>query len=155
MRASRGVDAANFVHVMGSALMKTLRLSVVLSWCWLASVCQAAAKDDSDPQEDLKTAIPAAIQLLEDKEYETFLKKYVPPEDLEQITKKTPLAELAQKFGSGNKASRLLATLQAIKDSKPKIESNGKKAVFELKESDSGKQSITFIKIDKLWYVQN
>lgn len=120
----------------------------------VASVSCVWAKDAADPREKLETAIPEAIKLLEKEEFETFLEKFVPPDDLKKITAKTPLSEMAKGFGE-RKALRLLKILKAANGNKPTIDADGKTAVYELKEPVEGKMDISFIKVGKLWYLKN
>ncbi len=61
-------------------------------------------------REQLATAIPEGIRLLEATEFESFLKCFVPPADLKRITEETSLAEFAKTFGQ-RKAPRLLEVL--------------------------------------------
>lgn len=134
--------------------MKTIRLLCTFAVCTVASTCWALREDKTDPREKLTTAIPEAIKLLEKKEFETFLKKFIPPDDLKKITEKTPLPEMAKGFGE-RKAPRLLKILQAVEGSEPTIDDDGQTAVYELQEPVEGKKDISFIKVGKLWYLKN
>ncbi len=107
-----------------------------------------------DPREKLETAVPEAIRLLEEKEYVNFLKKFVPPADLKEITKQKTIDEFAKTF-EAEKAENLMNVLTAIKDEKPKLNADKKEAVFDLKEEIDDKKSITFKKVGKYWYIQN
>lgn len=111
---------------------------------------EVKAKD----RESLETIIPVGIVLLEAKEYELFLKTFVPPDELKKITEKTPLERFAKEF-SERKAPRILEVLKEIKGTKPNLTDSDKKAVFTLKEEIASKNSITFLKIEKYWYIQN
>lgn len=117
-----------------------------------ATLAPAPAK--TDPRKKLETAIPEAIRLLEAKEYETFLKKFVAPDDFKKITKETTLEEIAKQFEK-DKAAALLQVLKSVKDKKPTFDSEGKKATFKHEVKDAPKDSITFVKVDNLWYIQN
>jgi hypothetical protein len=112
--------------------------------------------DDDHPErrEQLATAIPEGIRLLEAKEFESFLKSFVPPEDLKRITEETSLAEFAKTFGQ-RKAPRLLEVLTEIKDEKPVFGKNETEATYTLKKEIGGKKSLTFVMIDKYWYIRN
>ena len=112
-------------------------------------------KDDKpDPREKLETAIPEAIRLLEKKEHVELLKKFVSPEELKNITKSQTIEELAEGFG-GKKAEEVLQALKQLKDVKPKLSDDDKKAVYTLKEAVGSKETITFIKVEKYWYIKN
>jgi hypothetical protein len=65
-----------------------------------------------------------------------------------------PLEEFPKQFGE-HFAPRLLEILRAIKDTKPTMESDGKRATYEFRKEIDGKKSITFVKVEKYWYIQN
>jgi len=128
---------------------------VIFAALVIAPLVTAQTKAKADPREKLDTAIPEAIRLLEAKEYETFLEKFVPPDLFKKITKETTLKEFATRFGK-DKAADLLRVLKSIKDQKPTLDSKGTKATFKLKNEDKkGKDSISFVKVGKFWYIQN
>ena len=108
----------------------------------------------ADPREKLETAIPEAIRLLEAKEYETFLKTFVVPDDFQKITKKMWLNEFATQFGK-DKAADLLQVLKSVKGKKPTLDSKEKKATFKHKVKGVPKDSISFVKVENFWYIQN
>jgi len=107
-----------------------------------------------DPREDLKTAIPTAIELLEKKEYEKFLRMYVPPEVFARITEDKTIEEFARRFGE-RKADRLLTALRELKDVKPEMGRDRKTATFQLKNEIAGKATLSFQKIEKYWYIKD
>ena len=107
-----------------------------------------------EPREKLGTAILEAIRLLEAKEYQTFLKSFAEPKDLETFTNGRPLEEFANRFGE-SKAQRLLGVLKTIVAQTPILEADGTKAVYQWTEPIEGKSSITFVKVDKYWYILN
>ena len=107
-----------------------------------------------DPRENLNTAIPEAIRLLEAKEYKAFLKSFVIPDDFKRITATKSLEEFAKAFGE-RKGLKLLKVCKVIKDAKPTLDDTGTKATFAIKEVLAGKKSITFVKVKKHWYIQN
>ena len=112
------------------------------------------AEDKPDPRENLDTAIPEAIRLWEQKDYEGLLKTFVAPVDFERITAKKPLPEFAKQFGE-EKADNLLTVLNSIKGTMPKLSEDKAMATFEFKERIMGKSDIQFQKIDKYWYIKN
>ena len=69
-------------------------------------------------------------------------------------TKKTPLDEFAKEFGE-KKAARLLEILISVKDAEPVLDSSAMKATYKLDEPVGGKDSISFVRIDKYWYLSN
>ena len=135
-------------------LEMTIRLVATSIFAPLIASIAFSQEAKPDPREELKTAIPAAIELLENKEYESFIKRFVPPIDLERILKKVTIEDFAKKFGE-RKSDLLLKVLNIIKDAKPKLDPDGEKATFALKEPIGGKQSMTFLKVGKYWYLGN
>lgn len=133
----------------------TKRFTMILIAMVAAAFSVSLAQDAKpDPQEKLETAIPEAIRLIEAKEYAKFLKSYVAPEDLKKIAAEMPLDEFAKFFGE-KKAEPLLKMLKAIKGVKPTLDADGKKATFKVKDPIDGRDSISFQKVDKRWYIQN
>jgi hypothetical protein len=130
----------------------SLTLVALFSFTSVAPSLDADPKDD--PREELESAIPEAIRLLEAKEYVTFLKNFVAPVHLKKLAEKGSLEEFAKEFGR-TKSGRLLKVLKSIKDAKPELGDEGKKATFKLKEEVEGKKTIVFVKVDKFWYIQN
>jgi hypothetical protein len=134
--------------------MNTVRASTAV-FLWLPAVISLATADSkADPREKLETAVPEGVRLLEAKDYSTFLKNFITPDDLKKITEKAALDEFSKQFGE-NKAPRLLQVLKSIRDAKPTLDPSGKKATYELKEPIDGKKTITWVKVDKHWYIQN
>lgn len=107
-----------------------------------------------DAQEKLETAIPEGIRLLEAREYASFLKKFVLPDDLKKITQAMPFDKLVKDF-SMEKAAVLLTILKEVKDAKPTLSDDGMKATYPLKKGTAPKDAITFVKVGKLWYIAN
>jgi hypothetical protein len=134
--------------------MLSIRLLLISSLV-ISLVTPAVAQDvKPESREALETAIPEGIRLLEAKEYKVFVEIFVPPADLKKIIEGSSLEEFAKKFGE-RKAPRLLEILKEIKGTKPSLDDNGTEATFSLKEEKDGKKSITFVKIDKYWYIKN
>ncbi len=112
------------------------------------------AEESVDSRENLATLIPDAIRLIEAKEYEKLLEKIAAPDALKQITESMSLKEAAEAFGAHH-ADALLKVLKSMDGKKPVMEDGGKKAVFTHDVKDAPKDTITFVKIDKYWYIQN
>ena len=106
----------------------------------------------TDPRETLKMVIAEAIRLLENKEYEPFLKQFVAPDDLKHILKDMTMDEFVTLFGE-NKAHLLLRGLKGIENKEPELDKDGQKATFLFKQPIDGKKSITFVKVDSYWYI--
>lgn len=131
----------------------TFRCCLIVAIALFSCLASCPAQDSkTDPREKLETAIPEAIRLLEAKDYTKLLKNFVKPEDFKRITESQPLEAFARQFGK-DKSDNLLTVLKSIKDVKPKLEDEGEKAVFTLKEAVGGKDKITFEKVDKFWYI--
>ena len=133
-------------------LSARLLLTSTLVFSFVAPVVAQDVKPES--RQALETAIPEGLRLLEAKEYKAFVEVFVAPADLKKITERTSLEEFAKDFGD-RKAPLLLEVLKEIKGTKPSLDDNGTKATFALKEERDGKKSITFVKIDKYWYIKN
>ena len=101
---------------------------------------------DSEPNRrgELNTYIPLLIELLEKKEYETFIKLFVHPKDRGNQT----VEEVVEKF-SDKEAGRILSVLKQTQGVKPDIYADGV-ATFRFKK---GSGSISFKKIEKYWYL--
>lgn len=134
-----------------------MRFTLLMLLGCLINTCHPSAiraEDKPDPRENLDTAIPEAIRLLEKKDYEGLLKAFVAPLELERITAKKPLPEFVKQFGE-EKADNLLTVLNAVKGTTPTLSEDKATATFEFKERIMGKGDIKFQKIDKYWYIKN
>ena len=134
--------------------MLSARLLLISSLVFSFGIPVISQDVKPESREALETAIPEGIRLLEAKEYEAFVEIFVPPADLKKITEGTSLEKFAKRFGE-RKAPRLLEIFKEIKGTKPSLDDNGTKATFALKEEKDGKKAITFVKVDKYWYLKN
>ena len=107
-----------------------------------------------EEREKLETLIPAGIRLIEAKEFEKLIKVFAPPEALKEITSVMTMQELVENFKE-DKAPQLLTIFKEIKEAKPELSEDGKTAVYKLKESVGSKETVTFRKIEKYWYLEN
>jgi hypothetical protein len=112
------------------------------------------AEEKPDPRENLDTAIPEALRLIEKKDYEGLLKAFVAPKELEMIVGTKPLAGFAQKFGE-HKAAGLETALKEAKSITPTFNEAKDEATFQFKEPLNGQPGIKFQKVDKYWYIKN
>jgi hypothetical protein len=134
-----------------------MRLLYILFFFLLSAVeaTVVLAQDPKpDPREKLETAIPESIKMLTAKEFKPFIEKFVAPDDLKEITKRTTVEEFAKRFGE-EKAETLLKVLEDIKDTKPTFDKTETKATYTLTQTIGSKKSITFKKVEKYWYIQN
>jgi hypothetical protein len=118
----------------------------------------ALAEDRVDVREQLVTAVPEAIRLLEAKEYEEFLTSFGNEPGLLKETAENrgvTTNELAQGWGESDKPARLLQALRAIEGKTPKLDSDGRTATFAYDVKDDPQGKITFKKFGKYWYIRN
>jgi hypothetical protein len=120
----------------------------------LPAASPAAEKASANPREDARTAVADAIRLLEAKDYETFLKHYVKPDDFKKITERLPLPEFAKRFGE-KKAKPMLDVLKSIKTKEPLYTKDRTLATFAVDVPGAPRNTIEFEKIDKYWYIHN
>lgn len=113
-----------------------------------------AGDDKPDPREELATAIPEMIRLLEAEEYETLITSFASPEDLKRITEQRSIDEIVKGFREG-RAQTLLAILKAINGQKPELDEAGTTATFTHGVKQAPRETIAFKKIGKYWYIQN
>jgi hypothetical protein len=117
----------------------------------LATFTLGLAAVPDDIRGNLDKLVPEIVRLLEAQDYATVLETLMPPDDFKKITAQMPLAEFAKTFGERNAAS-LLAALKALKDKKPKLSDDGKKATFDLPEiAGVPRKDMTFSKIEGRW----
>ena len=115
----------------------------------------SAQESKADPREELKTAIPHAIKLLEQKEYKTFMEQFVPPKIIETMKGSGMFEQIAQRFGQGEKSKQLLSVLKEVKDIQPEYNADKTEATYKLKEARGNKEKIVFKTEGKLWYINN
>lgn len=120
----------------------------------MLNVGNIQADDKKAFQEKLDTSIVEGIRLLEAKDYTNFLKTFVDPEQFKKFSESGNIEEFANKFGE-RKGPQLLEVLKSIKGKEPKLENDGKKATYEIKIEGVSKNTITFVKIEKYWYISN
>lgn len=125
-------------------------VAFIAMFAWVATSATATA----DPREKVETAVAEGVRLLEAKDYPTFLKNFVKPDDFKRLTEKMSLEEFATGFGEG-KAEPILKVLKSLQDTKPELDATGTKATYAIKEALAGKREITFTKVDKYWYIEN
>ena len=106
----------------------------------------------ADPMQDLQTAIPYGIKLLESKKHARFLKAFMEPEALKAAAK-SGFDDFAKQFGHKH-ADALLSALKEARDAKPALQEGGKKAFFALKREINGNSSLVFRKHGTAWRIQ-
>lgn len=112
---------------------------------------KAPTKDDPNAKrEKVETAVAEMARMLEAKEYKKAVETFMTPDELKKVP---DLDKLIEGF-SGEKAEKLLQVLKSLKDAKPVMSDDDKKATYELKEEIAGKKEIVFVKVDKYWYIK-
>jgi hypothetical protein len=115
----------------------------------------AVVQTQQDPRTSLETAVPEAVRLLEAKDYATFLRLFVPPEALKELSAAESFDGFVRAFVEDGKAAAMLTALKGIRGSKPVIDGEGRRATFTLKAPVEGKTTITFLKIGAFWYISD
>ncbi|RLD80914.1 MAG: hypothetical protein DRJ10_06820 [Bacteroidetes bacterium] len=118
------------------------------------SACKTQKQTIVNPRENLVSAISDAIQLLENKNYQSFIEKYAMPEDLEKILKRESMDELVESFSDG-KAEKVLNALKLASELEPKYDESGNKAIFSKGDVGGMSKDMVFRKVDKYWYIAN
>ncbi len=135
---------------------KWIMSHVVLIATLSASALYASPKT-TNPREHLRTAIPEAIRLLEDRDYEQLVDRFVHPDDADRIVTRRDLARVLRPLGPGNKAEHMITILRSIKDTHPKYSKDGNLATFEIPwhglARGSSIREMQFRKSGKNWYM--
>ena len=116
-----------------------------------------ASPRGANPREQLHTAIPQAIRLLEDRDYERLVDLFVHPDDSDRITTRRDLNRAMRHLGPGNKADRMLTVLNSIKNNHPSYSGDGTIATYDIPWHGLARGStirqIHFRKAGKFWYL--
>jgi hypothetical protein len=106
----------------------------------------------------LRATIIEAIEMLERRDYETFLKRYPDPQDMRKIIKRSAyensLDSVKATFDD-RKATILLRALKKIRDQEPLYNEDQSEATFLLDERVFRHGSIAFRRIDDIWYIRD
>ena len=110
------------------------------------------------PRENIKTAIPAMIRLLEAKKYEDFIDQFAPPQVIQEILKFQTKKEFLKSF-AGETSDALLAALKHFRSKKPKFNKAKDVATYTIDDEKIAKKlpsnEISFFKIGKFWYIND
>jgi hypothetical protein len=129
--------------------------AVVLTGLLFALAVRADARpDDPEPPSSVRAAVGEGIRLLEKKEYRRFLEKFVSPDDMQKILRRLTIEQFADEFGRG-KAADMLEVLKHVRNKKPTLDKDGKKATFQIEIKGAPRDQIRFIKIGRRWCIQN
>ena len=106
-----------------------------------------------EPQ-SLPATIEQGISLLENQKYEAFLIRIPVPEELERMRKNRSMEEIARTF-SKQHAPRLLGMLNQIKDEKPVISDEGRRAEYNVDWKNFSRKKLVFLQISGRWHLHN
>ena len=127
-----------------------MRLLSVTAILLLLLVSGVAVRASTAPA-DLQDAVHQATTLLEDKQYDAFLVRFVDPDDLANFLKGHTQAELSQEFAK-DKAAQLTSFLKSIGDVDPVMSEEGTVATFDLKGQP---RPLIMRKVNGQWYIKN
>ena len=130
------------------------KILILLSLFVSFSACKTKKLTIVDPRENLTSAINDAVHLLKNRAYQSFIEKYVLPDDLEKILTKKTISELVEDF-SGEKAEKVLGALKLANELEPKFDESGNKAVFSKNDVGGMSKDMVFKKVGKYWYIAN
>lgn len=111
-----------------------------------------------DPQANLSTAIPDMIQILANQGTLAFMQKYMPPDQLAQMTTEEQTSLMPQVQA---RVQVILTELLLIGLSSPTYNATGDEATYTLTDSvsvaDNGGQvrNLKLIKLNGRWYIEN
>jgi hypothetical protein len=130
-------------------------IPLMVSAAIFATAAVTRATEDKSKTKTVQATIEKGIKLLEAKEYASFLKQFVKPEDMDRILKEAKsLDKFAEKFGQDS-AADLLKVFKHIKDAPPLLSSDGKQAKYMLNVPGIHQKEITFTKVDNRWCVED
>ena len=132
-------------------------LPVAYRWCLsVAILCLLLTGHVgfADEAQSLQATINKGISLLEEKKYEAFLGRFPLPDELARMRKNRSMEELARTFAKQH-AARLLGMLKQIKEEKPQLSDEGRRAEYAVSWKNFSKSKLVFLKIEDRWYLHN
>ena len=129
--------------------MNTLVLATLLS-----VLTTNPDNEGPDPRAELKTAVPYAIELLKNKDYQQFIEKFAHPDQLKRVLDQREMKRIVGDF-SKEKSKTTLAAFMKIKDATPTMRDEGNEAVFLVDLPDSPIKEIVFVRTDGTWFLRN
>ena len=121
----------------------------------VSSVPAAPFADSTKIRErELRAAIDSGIAMLSADDCLTFLKRFISPDQIEDVRKAGGVEDLVEPFRAG-KAKALLGVLKSIRKGRPSYDSTGMRATFKLPKKAPGHGTIEFERIDGVWYIRN
>ena len=158
MLASRSTPAFGLIFPEKlETIMRVLSVLAVAVLLVLGLGVTIQTKEQPDAREELATAIPAAIRLLNEEKYEDFVRSYMDPKEIDRFDEEQ-LKTFVEGFAV-RKAPRILKILKAIEGKKPELDEKGGTATFEhglkIGPEDAPSSTIIFKKVEKFWYIEN
>jgi hypothetical protein len=126
-------------------------VAVVLCVTMIVASPQTAPKPG--PREKVDTAIGEAIQLLESKDYRTFLLQFVPPDQVKARGGSSEALDAWVEYFS-SQADGVLAAFKYARTQTPTYDEARTTATYPLK-GDTGPKSLRMVKIGRYWYLGN
>ena len=109
-----------------------------------------------DPRVELDTTITEAIRLLEAEDFETFVKKFAPPDELKKKDDQA-IQNMVKRIEDAplEEAEMVVDLFRKIKKLKPRYEKSQTIAIFQSDPIGSGigDQGLRFRKVKNLWYM--
>lgn len=133
--------------------MRLIDSLMILALLPLAAYGQSA-EAEANPQTALSTAIPHALALIEEKQYEKFIRQYAVPAELKEILKQKTMDELVRGFAKDH-AARITSALSRIRSEEPHLNAGGTVAEYPVKIKNFSQKKIVFEKISGRWYLRN
>ena len=123
--------------------------AVTIAMVMLAPMVQAVRTPD--PRTQPESAVKEGIRLLEASKFAEFLKTFARPSELEELTAKRSIDDVAAEFGE-KRAPDLLAALRAASTMKPTISAEGTRAEYTFEKPFGRERRISMAKIGDVWY---
>lgn len=106
-----------------------------------------------DTRETLSGSLDRGIFLLEKKDYVSYLKELLPPEDLKRLTVKMSVERVAAQQAERGDFGKILMWLKAARTLKPQIVRDGTLAIFRFTAPIEGRETLALTKIGSYWYI--
>ena len=129
--------------------MKLLSTAITLAMVMFAPMVQAV--QTPHPRTQPESAVKEGIRLLEASKYAEFLKTFARPSELEELTAKRSIDDVAAEFGE-KRAADLLAALRAADKMKPTLSAEGTRAEYTFEKPFGRERRISMAKIGDVWY---
>ena len=126
------------------------RISLVLMVLWICITPAVFAGESRMAPAELRQAIGEARSMLDNGDYEAFLKRFLDPEDLDKILRTTSLEDLTKSFAQ-DKVEDLKSALAGTAGRRPEMSEDESVATFRR----STQRPIVFRQVNGVWYLRN